>query len=668
MASEVIERSLAMMRWFWSLLAVVLTGSLMAAEEGWQEPQDRAFVSRLDGTEQRYVLLRPDNHNPAKVSDVLIMLHGHGSDRWQFIRQSRPECSEARRFAREAGMICVSPDYRAPTSWLGPAAEADLVQLIDELQREQRVGRILLMGGSMGGTAALAFAAQHPRLVDGVVSLNGTANMLEYEQFQEAIQASYGGTKETHRDVYRTRSAELFAAGLTMPLAATTGGRDRLVPPDSVLRLLQHLQTGGAQVLSLHRPEGGHDTNATDTRDALEFVWRAMQQRSVAAAEPPLVSGCQSLKVVCLGDSVTGVYYHTGGHRAWPELLQRALQQALPDCDISVINAGISGNTVTDGLARLERDVLQHQPQIVTISFGLNDLARSGAQSFQQGLAELVRRIRAAGAQPVLCTPNAVIDTAGRPEQKLQEFCQLIKTVATEQQAAFCDVQQAGLRLRDRAPVAWRLTMSDAIHPNLDGHRLLAETVCQRLTGVQVSLADLRPQSGLPRVQRVLSEGGRLKILAMQPIVAPLQRALEQLGLTDRCEVTVWPTVVEQAGAAVQRSLPDLEAEAQRLVRPLRPDLVLLTFPEHRPELADEQLIHSVSWVMNWSLDFGRSSWDCLVVHPQLLNDQVADGEWSRLLRQLVNAQDLQLLDRPAGAAGTTDQLLLDQLRPLLQP
>ncbi|MFM8723844.1 MAG: alpha/beta fold hydrolase, partial [Planctomycetaceae bacterium] len=597
-----------------------------------------------------------------------IMLHGHGSDRWQFIRQSRPECSEARRFAREAGMICVSPDYRAPTSWLGPAAEADLVQLIDELQREQRVGRILLMGGSMGGTAALAFAAQHPRLVDGVVSLNGTANMLEYEQFQEAIQASYGGTKETHRDVYRTRSAELFAAGLTMPLAATTGGRDTLVPPDSVLRLLQHLQTGGAQVLSLHRPEGGHDTNATDTRDALEFVWRAMQQRSVAAAEPPLVSGCQSLKVVCLGDSVTGVYYHTGGHRAWPELLQRALQQALPDCDISVINAGISGNTVTDGLARLERDVLQHQPQIVTISFGLNDLARSGAQSFQQGLVELVRRIRAAGAQPVLCTPNAVIDTAGRPEQKLQEFCQLIKTVATEQQAAFCDVQQAGLRLRDRAPVAWRLTMSDAIHPNLDGHRLLAETVCQRLTGVQVSLADVRPQSGLPRVQRVLSEGGRLKILAMQPIVAPLQRALEQLGLTDRCEVTVWPTVVEQAGAAVQRSLPDLEAEAQRLVRPLRPDLVLLTFPEHRPELADEQLIHSVSWVMNWSLDFGRSSWDCLVVHPQLLNDQVADGEWSRLLRQLVNAQDLQLLDRPAGAAGTTDQLLLDQLRPLLQP
>jgi lysophospholipase L1-like esterase/pimeloyl-ACP methyl ester carboxylesterase len=660
-----------MMRWFCSLLVLVLSGSGLAAEEGWQEPQDRAFVSRLDGTEQRYVLLRPADYDPARVYDVLIMLHGHGSDRWQFIRQARAECSESRRFAAQASMICVSPDYRAPTSWMGPAAEADMVQLIDELHRGQRIGRILLLGGSMGGTSALAFAAQHPQLIDGVVSLNGTANMLEYEQFQEAIQASYGGTKDSHREVYRTRSAELFAANLTMPLAATTGGRDTLVPPDSVLRLLQHLQTGGAQVLSLHRPDGGHDTNAQDTREALEFVWKALQQRSAAKAEPAVVRPGQSLRVVCLGDSVTGIYYHTGGRRAWPELLQVGLQRALPGREVAVINAGISGNTVADGLARLQRDVLDHQPQIVTISFGLNDLARSGETQFRDGLLELVRQIRAAGAEPVLCTPNAVIDTAGRPEQKLQQFCQLIRDVATEQQTAFCDVQQAGLKLRERAPQAWRMTMSDAIHPNLDGHRLLAETVCQRLTGVQISLADLRPEPGLPRVQQVLRDGGRLRILAMQPVVEPLQQVLGQLGLSERCDITVWQTMGEQNGRLIARTLPELEAEAQRMVRPLKPDLVLLTYPEQRPELTDEQVIHSVSWIMNWSLDFGRSSWDCAVVHPQLLSREAGSAgsaEWSELLRQLVQAQDLQLLDREPGSTATAEQLLLERLRLLLQP
>lgn len=568
-------------------------------------------------------------------------------------------------------MICVSPDYRAPTSWMGPAAEADMVQLIDELHRGQRIGRILLLGGSMGGTSALAFAAQHPQLVDAVVSLNGTANMLEYEQFQEAIQASYGGTKDTHREVYRTRSAELFAANLTMPLAATTGGRDTLVPPDSVLRLLQHLQAGGAQVLSLHRPDGGHDTNAQDTHAALQFVWQTLQQRSAADKPPAVVGPGQSLRVVCLGDSVTGIYYHTGGRRAWPELLQMALQRALPGRDVAVINAGISGHTVADGLARLQRDVLDHQPQIVTISFGLNDVARSDEQPFREGLLELVPRIRAVGAEPVLCTPNAVIDTAGRPAHKLLQFCQLIKDVATEQQVAFCDVQQAGLKLRERAPRTWRMSMSDAIHPNLDGHRLLAETVCQRLTGVAVSLADVQPEVGLPRSQQVLRDGGRLKILAMQPLVEPLQHLLGQLGLTERCDVTTWQTEVEQNGMAVARTLPELEAEAQKLVRPMKPDLVLLTFPQQRPELTDEQLIHSVSWIMNWSLDFGRSSWDCVVVHPQVFSkdaESAGSGEWSALLRQLVNAQDLQLLDRAPDSAETAEQLLMEKLKPLLQP
>ena len=128
---------------------------------------------------------------------------------------------------------------------------------------------------------------------------------------------------------------------------------------------------------------------------------------------------------------------------------------------------------------------------------------------------ELVQRIRAAGATPVLCTPNAVIDTAGRPEQKLKQLCNVIRDVAQQQQAAFCDIQQAGLSLRTRAPRTWRLSMSDAIHPNLDGHRLLAETVCQRLTGLPISLADVRPQTGLPRAQHVLTTDDRLRILVI---------------------------------------------------------------------------------------------------------------------------------------------------------
>lgn len=243
-----------------------------ASDNGFQEPKDVEFTARHDQSSQKYVLLLPTDFDDQKPHDLLIALHGHGSDRWQFVRQERPECSELRRIAAEKQMIFVSPDYRAATSWMGPAAEADLLQILETLQSQFRLRNIIVAGGSMGGTSALAFAALHPDKVHGVVALNGTANMIEYEMFQDAIQASYGGTKQEKPDVYRSRSAEFFPERLTMPVAATTGGLDTLVPPHSVQRLIAELQTQRRPAHIIHRPNGGHDTNAEDTAAALNFV------------------------------------------------------------------------------------------------------------------------------------------------------------------------------------------------------------------------------------------------------------------------------------------------------------------------------------------------------------------------------------------------------------
>lgn len=634
-----------------SLLAIIaLPGTVLArSPQDAAVPRDEAFISRADGSEQRYVLIEPPAVAPGQPMDLLIALHGHGSDRWQFIRQERPECSETRRFAAAAEMLLVSPDYRAPASWLGPLAEADLLQLIDELHQRWPVRRVLVCGGSMGGTAALAFAAQHPECVDGVVSLNGTANMVEYTNFQEAIQASYGGTREEQPDVYRSRSAEFFPERLTMPVAATTGGRDSLVPPDSVLRLTAALQRQGSPVLSLHHPDGGHNTDAADTSEALQFVldhWKRQraQEASLAVLQTTAlqsqVAPATPLKIVCLGDSVTGVYYHTGGRRAWPELLQLALQQAIPGHPVQVINAGISGHTTRDGLARLERDVFAHKPQIVTISFGLNDLTRLSERQFRDGLQTLVQRCREQQMLPVLCTPNAVLESSGRPIAKLEEYCRVIRETATELSVPLCDQYAAGHRLQTRAPRTWRESLSDEIHPNLDGHRRMAETLCQRLTGVDVSLQSNGPLPPLlPRTQARLAAAGPVKVLVMEPLRPLLERAAANAGVAERLEITNWNI----SGLSLQQ----LEADARQRVRAAKPDLVLLTVPMPLAVEDEEQRLRSLSWLFNWSLDFGRDGWDCIVVHPRSLQPELefpaADLE---LLERLVRHQDLPLVGR----------------------
>ncbi|MDI1314284.1 alpha/beta fold hydrolase [Prosthecobacter sp.] len=254
------------MRTYISILALFL-GNAFAAE-----PQDLAFKAGIDGSEQRYVELMPASYDPQVPHDIVLAFHGHGSDRWQFIKDARGECQGLRDVAEKFGMIVVAPDYRAKTSWMGPKAEADLVQIIAELKQRHHVGRVFVAGGSMGGTAVLTFTALHPDLVAGVCSLNGMANLVEYEKFQEARTVSFGGSKTAVPEEYRKRSAEFQPEKFKMPVAFTTGGKDETVPPQSVLRLVEKLKQAKGKVLSIHREAGGHATTYEDTVVAMEFM------------------------------------------------------------------------------------------------------------------------------------------------------------------------------------------------------------------------------------------------------------------------------------------------------------------------------------------------------------------------------------------------------------
>lgn len=261
------------------LFGLLGTAMAQAADAAWQEPVDIEFTAQCDGSLQHYVVMLPKTFDPARSIDLLIVLHGHGSDRWQFIRNERAECRAVRDYAASAGMLFVSPDYRAKTSWMGPKAEADVLEILEELGRKYSLRYVFLCGGSMGGSSALTFAALHPDRVDGVVALNGTANHVEYEGFPDAIAESFGGSKKAIPQVYADRSAELHAARLTMPMAATVGGRDKTVPPDSVRRLFHALQKQGRPVCLIDRPDGGHATTYDDTVAAMRFVVEEVSRR-----------------------------------------------------------------------------------------------------------------------------------------------------------------------------------------------------------------------------------------------------------------------------------------------------------------------------------------------------------------------------------------------------
>ena len=235
----------------------------------WQEV---SFIAKCDETKQLYTMLLPENFDPNQHHDLLMVFHGMYGDRWQlFNLRAEPPCRAILEVARENQFIVVAPDYRID-QWMGPKGEADTLQTLVEFKRQYRINKVFLVGGSMGGSSVLTLTVRHPYLFDGVMSMNGTANYLEYENYQEYIQKGFGGTKAEIPLEYKNRSAEYWPERIIMPIALCVGGQDTAVPPHSVTRLANVLKKIKRKVLFICREEVGHGTLYEDAKLALEFV------------------------------------------------------------------------------------------------------------------------------------------------------------------------------------------------------------------------------------------------------------------------------------------------------------------------------------------------------------------------------------------------------------
>ncbi|MBM3706775.1 MAG: SGNH/GDSL hydrolase family protein [Actinobacteria bacterium] len=74
--------------------------------------------------------------------------------------------------------------------------------------------------------------------------------------------------------------------------------------------------------------------------------------------------------IICFGDSVT-FGWNLKYEYSYPYLLEKQMIKNYPE--IKIINSGIGGNTILDGLDRVEKDVLFYEPDFVIVNFGLND-------------------------------------------------------------------------------------------------------------------------------------------------------------------------------------------------------------------------------------------------------------------------------------------------------
>lgn len=105
------------------------------------------------------------------------------------------------------------------------------------------------------------------------------------------------------------------------------------------------------------------------------------------------------LRVVALGDSLTAGYGLPAG-QAFPDALERALKAR--GWDVEVVNAGVSGETAADGLARYDWSVPEGADALI-VELGANDMLRGfEPEATEKALAQILDKARASGLSVLL--------------------------------------------------------------------------------------------------------------------------------------------------------------------------------------------------------------------------------------------------------------------------
>ena len=212
-----------------------------------------------------------------------------------------------------------------------------------------------------------------------------------------------------------------------------------------------------------------------------------------------LLAGCgasQELsgpqRIVFFGDSITERGERPDGYVAL--VRDRLLRGTWLEGSV-VINAGISGDKVTDLQKRLSRDVLEKNPTAVVIYIGINDVWHfvlpnhrgTPKDTFGIVLNEIIQSIRATKARVMLCTPTVIGEKKNRENPQdamLDEYAAVSRTVAKELGIPLCDLHALFTATEEKLNAdnsEKGVLTTDRVHLNAAGNKLVANEMARML-------------------------------------------------------------------------------------------------------------------------------------------------------------------------------------------
>ena len=221
------------------------------------------YTSAFDGKED-WALFLPGN----KRKTTIVYLHGSFSNADQIFTRKDVRDFWLTRIMK-GGHPLLSANMRG-TSYMSPAATADLTSLLSYCQAELACSKFVLLGGSGGASSAMAYAVLHPEALHGVIAMGmcdilprldfaRNSNIAVLQKLAKTVFSAYGGTPEEKPHLYKARSVLAHIDRLTMPVVLTMGENDPLIPVAQTRKIAAAMK--GKRNFVYHEvPHGDHDS------------------------------------------------------------------------------------------------------------------------------------------------------------------------------------------------------------------------------------------------------------------------------------------------------------------------------------------------------------------------------------------------------------------------
>ena len=160
-----------------------------------------------------------------------------------------------------------------------------------------------------------------------------------------------------------------------------------------------------------------------------------------------------------------------------------------PKTAFTYVNAGVGGTTSQFGVSRVGEDVLKYKPDLVMIEFSVND---DNTDFFKETYEGLVRKVYGNPFEPaVLLIHNICYDTGISAEEKHREIgTHYALPSVSMKPTIYQEIMSGAIPVREVTP--------DDLHPNTQGHALLAEVITYFLESVYEKRNEDEEKASMP--------------------------------------------------------------------------------------------------------------------------------------------------------------------------